>query len=59
MTAATRHQASTHTACPRRNDGLTCLGRMHDAAPTTYEEQPWWQQQGPTVLSSFPADTDH
>src|SRR4029450_9573173 len=27
-------------------------------APTSYEERPWWQQQGPTVLSPFPADSD-
>ena len=30
-----------------------------DPAPATYEQQPWWQQRGPTVLSPFPADTDH
>jgi glyoxylase I family protein len=30
-----------------------------DPAPATYEQPPWWQQQGPTVLSPFPADTDH
>jgi glyoxylase I family protein len=29
-----------------------------DPAPTTYEQPPWWQQQGPTVLSPFPADSD-
>jgi predicted enzyme related to lactoylglutathione lyase len=29
-----------------------------DPAPTSYEERPWWQQQGPTVLSPFPADSD-
>jgi glyoxylase I family protein len=29
-----------------------------DPAPTSYDERPWWQQQGPTVLSPFPADTD-
>jgi glyoxylase I family protein len=30
-----------------------------DPTPATYEQQPWWQQQGPTVFSPFPADTDH
>ena len=29
-----------------------------DPAPTTSEQPPWWQQQGPTVLSPFPADSD-
>ena len=29
-----------------------------DPAPTSYEQPPWWQQQGPTVLSPFPADSD-
>jgi glyoxylase I family protein len=29
-----------------------------DPAPTTYEQPPWWQQQGPTVFSPFPADSD-
>jgi glyoxylase I family protein len=26
--------------------------------PGNYEERPWWQQQGPTAFSPFPADTD-
>jgi len=30
-----------------------------DPAPATYEQRPWWQQQGPTVFSPFPADTDY
>ena len=30
-----------------------------DPTPATYEQQPWWQQQGPTVFSPFPADTDY
>ncbi|MGH3370042.1 MAG: hypothetical protein ACRDPR_08565, partial [Nocardioidaceae bacterium] len=29
-----------------------------DPAPATYEQRPWWQQQGPTVFSPFPADSD-
>jgi glyoxylase I family protein len=29
-----------------------------DPVPTTYEQPPWWQQQGPTVFSPFPADSD-
>jgi glyoxylase I family protein len=29
-----------------------------DPAPTTYEQPPWWQQQGPTVLSPRAADSD-
>jgi glyoxylase I family protein len=30
-----------------------------DPAPASYEQPPWWQQQGPTVLSPFPAETDY
>jgi glyoxylase I family protein len=30
-----------------------------DPAPATYEERSWWQEQGPTVFSPFPADTEH
>ena len=30
-----------------------------DPAPATYEQRPWWQQQGPTVFSPFPADTEY
>jgi uncharacterized glyoxalase superfamily protein PhnB len=26
--------------------------------PTTDEQPPWWQQQGPTAFSPFPADSD-
>ena len=29
-----------------------------DPAPTTDGQPPWWQQEGPTVLSPFPADSD-
>ena len=29
-----------------------------DPVPASYEEWPWWQQQGPTVFSPFPADSD-
>ena len=29
-----------------------------DPVPASYEERPWWQQQGPTVFSPFPADSD-
>ena len=28
-----------------------------DPAPASYEQPPWWQQQGPTGLSPFPAET--
>jgi catechol 2,3-dioxygenase-like lactoylglutathione lyase family enzyme len=28
-----------------------------DPVPASYEEWPWWQQQGPTVFSPFPADS--
>jgi hypothetical protein len=24
-----------------------------DPAPATYQQRPWWQQQGPTVVSPF------
>jgi predicted enzyme related to lactoylglutathione lyase len=27
--------------------------------PTSYEEQPWQQQAGPTALAPFPEDTDY
>jgi predicted enzyme related to lactoylglutathione lyase len=30
-----------------------------DPAPATYEQRVWWQQQGPTVVSPFPADTEY
>src|SRR6266508_2489656 len=30
-----------------------------DPAPATYEQRPWWQQQGPTVFSPFPAGTEY
>jgi glyoxylase I family protein len=29
-----------------------------DPVPASYEEWPWWQQEGPTVFSPFPADSD-
>jgi glyoxylase I family protein len=29
-----------------------------DPVPATYDEPPWWQEQGPTVLSPLPADTE-
>ena len=30
-----------------------------DPAPATYEQPPWWQQQGPTAFAPSPADTDY
>jgi glyoxylase I family protein len=30
-----------------------------DPVPTTYQQTPWWQQQGPTAFAPFPADTDY
>ena len=27
--------------------------------PATYEQRPRWQEQGPTVFSPFPADTEY
>jgi predicted enzyme related to lactoylglutathione lyase len=27
--------------------------------PTDYNQQPWWQQAGPTVVEPFPADTGY
>ena len=30
-----------------------------DPVPTSYEQQPWSQQAGPTVFAPFPADTDY
>jgi glyoxylase I family protein len=30
-----------------------------DPVPATYEQRPWWQQQGPTAFAPFPADTDY
>ena len=29
-----------------------------DPVPASYEETPWWQEQGPTAFSPFPADSD-
>jgi catechol 2,3-dioxygenase-like lactoylglutathione lyase family enzyme len=29
-----------------------------DPVPASYEERPWWQQEGPTAFSPFPADSD-
>jgi glyoxylase I family protein len=29
-----------------------------DPVPASYQQRPWWQQQGPTVFSPFPADSD-
>jgi glyoxylase I family protein len=29
-----------------------------DPVPTSYDQRPWWQQQGPTAFAPFPADTD-
>jgi glyoxylase I family protein len=29
-----------------------------DPVPASYEQRPWWQQQGPTVFSPFPVDSD-
>lgn len=30
-----------------------------DTVPEDYDTPPWWQAQGPTVFSPFPADTEH
>jgi glyoxylase I family protein len=30
-----------------------------DPVPASYQQRPWWQQQGPTVFAPFPADTDY
>jgi glyoxylase I family protein len=30
-----------------------------DPVPASYEQRPWWQQQGPTVFAPFPAETDY
>jgi glyoxylase I family protein len=27
--------------------------------PESYEEEPWWQQRGPTVFAPFEEDTDY
>lgn len=27
--------------------------------PESYEEEPWWQERGPTVFAPFQADTDY
>jgi glyoxylase I family protein len=29
-----------------------------DPTPRSYDEQPWWQEAGPTVFEAFSADTD-
>jgi glyoxylase I family protein len=29
-----------------------------DPVPASYDQRPWWQQQGPTAFAPFPADTD-
>lgn len=43
-------------------DGLAAWYQEHlgvRAPGSTYEEGSWWQDEGPTVFSPFPADTDY
>ena len=30
-----------------------------DPVPTDDDQRPWWQQEGPTAFSPFPADSDY
>jgi glyoxylase I family protein len=36
---------------------LTHLGIT--LTPTSYEEEPWWQEAGPTAFAPFPQNTDY
>lgn len=43
-------------------EGLAVWYRDHlgvDLVPTSYDDEPWSQEAGPTVFSPFPADTDY
>jgi hypothetical protein len=54
-----RHRGPVFRACDP--DALARWYADHlgiDPVPASYEERPWWQQQGPTVFSPFPADSD-
>jgi predicted enzyme related to lactoylglutathione lyase len=54
-----RHRGSVLRA--RDPDALARWYADHlgiDPVPASYAQWPWWQQQGPTVLSPFPAASD-